>query len=96
MSLLGDELSKLNAWLKADTILGEDSSSVRCDVYGRIIRYREYGKTTEFGWEIDHHWPVSLGGTNANQNLRALHWRSNRIKSDKIEVSLGGLLNNLK
>ncbi|AVQ04196.1 HNH endonuclease [Caulobacter segnis] len=58
----------------------------RQDDFGNILAFDQFGKRSEYGWEIDHIHPVALGGSDAPGNLRALHWRSNR--------SLGGLLGN--
>ena len=37
--------------------------------------------------EVDHIVPVSKGGITTEQNLRALCWRCNRAKSDRLEVA---------
>ena len=53
MSLLLNELKKLSAWQKASTVHGFEPN-YRADRYGNIIRFEEYRKTTDYGWEIDH------------------------------------------
>lgn len=72
-----------NAWISAMPIPGYDPSEWRRDEFGNAIHYGSYGTTTDYGWEIDHRKPVSKGGTDLTRNLRALHWRANREKSDK-------------
>jgi hypothetical protein len=39
--------------------------------------WAEYGKHTEYGWEIDHAIPRVMGGLTVSWNLRARHWRGN-------------------
>lgn len=58
--------------------------AVDCD--GRKIKKSDYGKLTEYGWEIDHVAPSALGGLNALHNKRPRHWQGNR--------SAGGMLAN--
>src|SRR5258708_26469293 len=50
-------------------------SGTDCD--GRKIRKPDYGKLTEYGWEIDHVAPSALGGLNAIHNKRPRHWQGN-------------------
>lgn len=78
---------KLSAWGRAIPIIGYDQNQTRKDAYGSFIVWSEYGKQTQFGWEIDHELPKSQFPSIANQpaNLRALHWKNNRVKSDKID-----------
>ncbi len=52
------------------------------DPWNREIHRNEYGKETKYGWNIDHVFPVSRGGTNKIENLQPLHWKSNDEKSD--------------
>ena len=72
-------------WAKAQTstplsvILG----TVK-DICGATIHRADYGKTTRFGWEIDHIAPVASGGTDDLPNLQPLHWKNNRSKGDQL------------
>jgi hypothetical protein len=54
----------------------------RKDKCGASMQRRRYGQTGDWGWEIDHIKPVSLGGTDDLRNLQPLHWRNNRHKGD--------------
>jgi len=90
---------KQSAWSHAFTIGGYDPNQVRKDAYGSIMIWSDYGKTTVYGWEIDHELPKAHfpGLIAAPANLRAMHWRNNRSKSDSIDLStlsnlLGGRL----
>lgn len=75
-----DQLSA--AWNKAEEVAGNDRNVWRKDACGAWIRWSDHGKTTMYGWEVDHITPVSKGGSDANSNLRALQWENNRAKSD--------------
>lgn len=50
---------------------------IDCD--GRTIRKSDYGKLTEYGWQIDHAVPTAFGGLNVFANKRPRHWRGNSM-----------------
>jgi hypothetical protein len=57
-------------------------SSFRKDKCGASMQRPRYGKTEQWGWEIDHIKPVSHGGTDDLTNLQPLQWENNRHKGD--------------
>lgn len=71
------------AWRTAQLVLGCDPSRTRKDSCGAWIRRTDYGLTTEYGREIDHIFPVALGGNDGLANLQPLHSRNNRGKDDR-------------
>ncbi len=46
------------------------------DSFGKIIAKHEYGKRTQYGWEIVHRVPLSEGGTDEIENLIPVHWEN--------------------
>ncbi|MFZ4619928.1 MAG: HNH endonuclease signature motif containing protein [Bacteroidota bacterium] len=44
------------------------------DHFGKIIAKHEYGKKTQYGWEIIYIIPPSDGGTDEVENLIPVHW----------------------
>ena len=83
-ALLGQDANKIVAWTRALVVNGYDPFRYRKDRYGSWIEWTEYGKTTQYGWEVDHVHPISLLGSDHEANLQALHWRNNRAKSNRI------------
>src|SRR5437660_263603 len=69
-------------WAKGVVISGIDPTYVCHDCCGKGIARSEYGRTIDFGWEIDHIKPVAQGGTDDLWNLQPLYWENNRHKSD--------------
>jgi len=76
-----DEETIKVVWKKAKRIPGRNA--IRGDICGTKIFRSDYGKTDDFGWEIDHIKPVSKDGTDDFSNLQPLHWKNNRRKGDK-------------
>ncbi len=75
--------TKLSVWQKAR--LRTHDGQYRFDTCGATIQWSEYGKTSKYGWEIDHIRPVASRGGDNLGNLQALHWGNNRHKADKTD-----------
>lgn len=73
-------------WAKATPVHGFNPRLRRRDACGANIEYVKYGDTTPngYGWEIDHIYPASQGGSDDLSNLQPLQWQNNRRKGDTV------------
>ncbi|MDQ2973663.1 MAG: HNH endonuclease [bacterium] len=81
------EQTKVRVWNAMNGASYQPLKDWRYDVCGRLVRWQDYGKTTQYGWEIDHINPVARGGSDDITNLQGLHWSSNRSKSNTVGVN---------
>lgn len=73
----------LKVWQKGKIIPNYDADVWCYDICGNPIRYHDHGNTgSKYGWEIDHIYPESMGGTDDISNLQPLQWENNRKKGD--------------
>lgn len=78
-----DEEKKEYCWNHAQIVEGYDKDTIRKDACGAWILKAHYGmRDSAFGWEVDHVFPVIMGGDDFEQNLRAMQWKNNESKGD--------------
>lgn len=85
-------------WQLAHAVPNYDPDVWRKDFAGAWINREQYGLHSNFGWEIDHKYPRSLGGGNEISNLMPIHWHNNITKGNdyprfKTSVSSDGNYN---
>lgn len=69
-------------WDKGSVVQGYDERLIRRDCCGAWMMKDEYGQNSDFGWVIDHVYPISRGGDDNIKNLRPMQWQNNAAKSD--------------
>lgn len=74
---------KNQAWENAKKIRGKNPNLWRRDDFSNPMYKPAHGTNGEYGWEVDHKHPVSRGGSDRGDNLRALNTRVNREKGKK-------------
>jgi hypothetical protein len=71
---------KLKVWNKGNPIPNYDSSLVRTDKFGSVMKFKDYGeRKTKFTWEIDHAISLKNNGTDYLSNLNPLQWKNNLL-----------------
>lgn len=81
------QTTKDYVWNKADKIRGKSANEYRKDKYGNIIQYSQYKEHVKTGWHIDHSKPISKDGSDHPNNLQAMQWYENEIKSNHYPYS---------
>ncbi len=80
-----DEIDRI--WEKASTIEGLDSKMFRKDACGAVVMRSKYGVlNSNFGWVIDHIYPVELGGDDSDVNLRLMQWQNAESKGSSFPL----------
>lgn len=78
MTMLED--LKRAAWSRTSPVNGQSQGwDFRKDCLGNLVRYADYAnRHSPFGWELDYI------GSEAVENLRALHWKSAVARREKL------------
>jgi len=72
-----------HVWEKARRVRGKNPNLYRRDAQGNVIYKPAYNRESPMGWQVDHIWPRSKGGSEARRNLQALQTGANKRKSNK-------------
>ena len=78
---------KDEVWNKAIKYDGYDPREMRKDIMGLYIKYKHYGRKTDFGWVIDFIVPLDRGGSGKLENMQPLHWQNKRYRDVKRDLS---------
>lgn len=77
-------------WEKARVAFLLDPKLWRVDRLGMLMYRNSYGdRSNVYGWEIDHHFPESKGGSSNPGNLEPMNWKNNAAKSDDFPFWFG-------
>ena len=71
-----------HVWQKARRVKGKNPNLYRRDSQGNLIYKPAYNRDSPMGWQVDHIWPQSKGGSDARRNLQALQTGANKRKSN--------------
>ena len=72
-----------HVWEKARRVKGKNRNLYRRDAQGNLIYKPAFNRDSPMGWQVDHIWPRSKGGSDARRNLQALQTAANKRKSNK-------------
>ena len=75
-----------HVWEKARRVKGKNPNLYRRDAQGNLIYKPAYNRDSPMGWQVDHIWPRSKGGSDARRNLQALQTGANKRKSNKTPI----------
>lgn len=85
------ETLKEIAWNSARIVPEHDPEVERLDACGAWIHYPDFeNHNSDFGWDIDHVYPIAKLRTkkvprdlwNHSSNIRAMHWKNNMSKAN--------------
>ena len=79
-----------HVWEKARRVKGKNPNLYRRDAQGNLIYKPAYNRDSAMGWQVDHIWPRSKGGSDARRNLQALQTGANKRKSNRIQRAKSG------
>ncbi len=68
-------LKAQHVWEKARRVKGKNPSLYRRDAQGNLIYKPAYNRDSPMGWQVDHIWPRSKGGSDERRNLQACRGR---------------------
>ncbi len=74
-------------WKRDAEMEGLDPKLFRKDACGAVMARSQYGmRDSNFGWEIDHVYPIAMGGDDNIENLRAMQWENVESKGSDFPV----------
>lgn len=77
----------LKIWDKGRHVDGLSPEMFRMDSCGALMLFSKFGNhEDEYGWGIDHIYPIALGGDERLENLRPMQWRNLQSKATDFPV----------